>query len=465
MVNVCTLKKLLGVTPQDQAELDLYHQAMAEHIDALHAELSQWVAEYANRDDVPLVMRAFVEVLAFGEGEERFFPLVYRQTLDWRAAGLSETSIMMLLSRLRQRFVELAELLNSAQLARALCHNVDLAQTILSSVFQLSRTLERFHERAEFEIKRVEHMFLLIEQEAPHLLIQAYREHQRWKQLAYEVALGMAVSERLETDPTRCGLSLWLESGGWEILPEERREAFDHAHRRVHLLGKKMLEMAKNQAPDQALEMIWDIEEASDEVTALLLECLDQIFVEVATQDALTGLPNRRSFERDYHKALKMARRYGFYLGLHLLDLDHFKRINDTLGHLKGDEVLKAFSQTVVAQLRDEDHLYRWGGEEFAIVTLHQDAQGAEAFAARLFENFSGTALQEALALPWPVTISMASVEVPPDLTEAPIDTRVFAAADQLLYMAKEAGRNQLWAGTMDEKGYLREDTIHRVRP
>jgi diguanylate cyclase (GGDEF)-like protein len=115
--------------------------------------------------------------------------------------------------------------------------------------------------------------------------------------------------------------------------------------------------------------------------------------------------------------------------------------------------------------LRGEDHLYRWGGEEFAIVTLHRDVEGTRAFAQRLFDHFSQASLSRQLDLPWLLTMSMATVELSPDLEEVPIDNRVFAAADQLLYKAKEAGRNQAWSGSMNEKGHLREDTIRRIRP
>ena len=139
--------------------------------------------------------------------------------------------------------------------------------------------------------------------------------------------------------------------------------------------------------------------------------------------------------------------------------------MNDTYGHLKGDEVLKTFSDAIASLLREEDKLYRWGGEEFAIVTLHRDAQGAETFSGRLFDRFNQLQLANQLALQTPLTMSMATVSVDPAFEEPPMEQRVFAAADTLLYRAKTAGRNQAWAGHMDEKGCLREESVHRIRP
>jgi diguanylate cyclase (GGDEF)-like protein len=128
-----------------------------------------------------------------------------------------------------------------------------------------------------------------------------------------------------------------------------------------------------------------------------------------------------------------------------------------------GDEVLKGLVETLQPLLRKEDRLYRWGGEEFVLLTLHEDAAGAEAFAQRLLSRYDPSELQKRLGLPWPITFSLGSVVIPPDLLEPPSEVRIFDAVDQLLYRAKESGRNQAWFGIVNEKGYLREDTVHRI--
>ncbi len=463
MVNLQAIKSLVGIQPQDEAELDLHRETLDRMAPKLWAELSGWSHQRYGKSIESLMSRAFFRLLLLGERQDGFFSIVYQQALSWRQQALTETDSMVLLSHLRQQFVDLGQTLDAPRLARALCHNVDMAQTILTAVFQLSHVLARMRERAEFEVRRFEHMFSMIEQPAPSRLIQAYRDHQRWKQIAYELALGETLPKNLELDPARCQLGRWLEAEGWSLIAPEHREAFDEAHRRVHALGAQMLKVARAGPPDAALELIDEMEAASEDVSTTLLEMIDRAFIEVATRDVLTGLPNRHSFEMDYHKALKLARRYDLHLGLHLLDIDHFKKINDTFGHLKGDEVLRRFAMAIQSMLRDDDHLYRWGGEEFAIVTLHRDEEGALLFGKRLFAQYDARQLARDCELSDPITFSMASVELPYGLEEVPPDPRVFAAADQLLYRAKESGRNQLWAGILDDKGHLREDTIHRV--
>ncbi len=463
MINLKTVKNLIGILPQDEAELQLFHDTLEAAAPRLWAELSAWTLGRYHHTVQSLLDDAFFRLMLLGERQEAFFSITYQQALRWHQMGFKETDSMVLMSHLRQQFVDLGQQLDAPRLARALCHNVDMAQTVLTAVFQLSHMLERFRERAEFEIRRIEHMFAMIEQSAPSALVKAYRDHQRWKQVAYELALGENVRDRLELNPDACQLGHWLQEGGRAMIPADRFAAFDQAHRRVHALGEQMLKASQGGSPEVALELIGEMEDASEEVSATLLEVMDKTFVEVATRDVLTGLPNRRSFELDYHKALKMSRRYDLHVGLHLLDIDHFKQINDTLGHLKGDEVLRQFARAIQALLRDDDHLYRWGGEEFAIVTLHRDEKGALLFGRRLFEQYDARALADTLELPRPLTFSMATVELPYGLEEMPADHRVFAAADQLLYQAKESGRDQLWIGILDEKGHLREDTIHRV--
>jgi diguanylate cyclase (GGDEF)-like protein len=158
-----------------------------------------------------------------------------------------------------------------------------------------------------------------------------------------------------------------------------------------------------------------------------------------ATLDSLTGLPNRRGFDRIAIDAIKDARSEHRALSAMLLDLDHFKRLNDTHGHLAGDQVLVGFADDVRRCLRDSDIICRWGGEEFIILLKDTSSSGARRVAEKIrlvaeqhTYVFSGSALQ--------VTVSLGLTELQPADTLQSLIGR----ADKALYSAKQNGRNRV---------------------
>ncbi|WP_432545863.1 GGDEF domain-containing protein [Kineococcus sp. SYSU DK004] len=159
-----------------------------------------------------------------------------------------------------------------------------------------------------------------------------------------------------------------------------------------------------------------------------------------ATTDALTGLCNRRTLDGVLDVWAGRAERDGASFAVVLLDLDHFKRLNDTHGHLVGDEVLRAAAQALRRQCGPDDLAARYGGEEFAVVLADPDARGG---AALLGERLR--AAVEAADSPVPVTAS-TGVAVHPDDAD---DVRgLLLAADQALYAAKAGGRNRVVLAT-----------------
>ena len=160
-----------------------------------------------------------------------------------------------------------------------------------------------------------------------------------------------------------------------------------------------------------------------------------------AVTDTLTGLANRRQFEVFLEEHVNEARRYGPPLSLLVLDLDHFKRVNDQLGHLAGDEVLRAVSDALTGIARDSDLVARYGGEEFAVVLPQTDAAGAEAAAERC-----RTAI-DVLVTTWDeepvrVTASVGVATYNVRLHESAKD--LFADVDGAVYAAKVTGRNRV---------------------
>lgn len=165
----------------------------------------------------------------------------------------------------------------------------------------------------------------------------------------------------------------------------------------------------------------------------------------LATTDPLTGVCNRREFFAAGLREFLRARRYGTTLAVLMLDIDHFKDVNDRCGHPTGDAVLVALTGTVAALVRDQDTVGRLGGEEFAVILPATDLPGAIAGAERLRAAVGQAQIARAddptAQLSVTVSIGVAALAADDASFEA-----VLARADKRLYAAKDAGRNRVVA-------------------
>jgi diguanylate cyclase (GGDEF)-like protein len=168
-----------------------------------------------------------------------------------------------------------------------------------------------------------------------------------------------------------------------------------------------------------------------------LAQALERISV-LATRDALTGLMNRRAAHEELIRAASQSAREGHALVLALVDLDHFKRVNDRFGHQVGDRVLQLFAHAAERELRSADRVVRWGGEEFLFVLPGTDEAEAGVALQRLREVYAAT---EAEGLPEAVQLSF-SAGVARCRGEADIEAAI-DRADKCLYQAKQSGRGR----------------------
>ncbi|MCB1959249.1 MAG: GGDEF domain-containing protein [Rhodocyclaceae bacterium] len=170
-----------------------------------------------------------------------------------------------------------------------------------------------------------------------------------------------------------------------------------------------------------------------------LLEYTDRLLREkeaLASIDSLTGLMNRRSLLKYAQRELSRAGRYGQPLSLIFLDIDHFKQVNDTQGHLIGDEVLEIFARVIKARARDTDIVSRWGGEEFLILAPQSDLEGARVLA----EDLRKAVACESFPTHEQLTCSLGVAQWRKNESFEALCAR----ADAALYMAKETGRNRV---------------------
>lgn len=153
--------------------------------------------------------------------------------------------------------------------------------------------------------------------------------------------------------------------------------------------------------------------------------------------DALTGLPNRRHLQEQLVAAASSARRRGDAMSVLMVDVDHFKRVNDLLGHAGGDEVLRRVALSLAIACRAEDVAGRWGGEEFLVVAPGTDTKGAAALAERIRESTASMVVTEGDKL-IAVTVSIGVASGSGDVDG------VVREADRALYEAKETGRDRV---------------------
>jgi diguanylate cyclase (GGDEF)-like protein len=172
----------------------------------------------------------------------------------------------------------------------------------------------------------------------------------------------------------------------------------------------------------------------------------DQLAAELqrqATSDPLTGALNRRAFRDRVERDMARARRHGRPLAIAMIDIDHFKRLNDTMGHATGDRFLVAVTQALAAELRSEDLFCRYGGEEFLVAFSETDEAGAIVAAERLREAIAAIRLVHADGIEYGITASLGVAAFEEELNTL---DGVVNAADGALYRAKTGGRNRVVA-------------------
>ncbi len=163
----------------------------------------------------------------------------------------------------------------------------------------------------------------------------------------------------------------------------------------------------------------------------------------LAVKDGLTKIYNKRYFEDVARREFSYAARHGNVFCIVLLDIDHFKKINDTYGHQAGDYVLRNLARILEAEVREYDTFARWGGEEFIFLLRNVNLENAVVFAERIRRRIASTPFVFE-GVPIKVTISLGVAAYRPDDEEVTDIDYVIKEADKYLYVAKDKGRNRV---------------------
>ena len=236
------------------------------------------------------------------------------------------------------------------------------------------------------------------------------------------------------------GLEVLIGIGAWLVLGRSVLHPVQRLEEAARHFGNG------NLAQRVALEREDELGRLADTFNAMAekLERTQAALEQLSIHDGLTGLCNYREFHRRLAEELERAQRYHRPLSLLMLDLDHFKRINDHHGHQAGDEMLRQFARIMSQQVRPIDLVARYGGEEFTVILPETDSGGAVATAERIRRAIARQVIAVARGTALRMTVSIGVAVFPADATTG---DKLITAADRALYAAKRAGRNRVVAG------------------
>ncbi len=189
-----------------------------------------------------------------------------------------------------------------------------------------------------------------------------------------------------------------------------------------------------------------------EHMASIIAICLENVISNemlkyIGLTDSLTGVYNRRYIDRRLLEEIARARRQAYRISCLYIDIDHFKSVNDSVGHQGGDEVLREVAGRIKAELRLSDALGRFGGEEFVVLLIDADSGSAAMVAQRIRASIAGTpfTLSHGAELPLSVSIGVATLDdFERDHAIEGVAQALVAHADHALYRAKEAGRNRV---------------------
>ncbi len=175
-----------------------------------------------------------------------------------------------------------------------------------------------------------------------------------------------------------------------------------------------------------------------------------RLIEEVAYTDELTGLPNRRHLMERLLSEVRRSRRYGRPVSLAMVDVDHFKQVNDEHGHVAGDRALKAIATHLDEAVRAPDFLGRFGGEEFAVILPEAGIEGARAVGERIRRRIGHARIPVSGRKSVSVSVSVGVASLRSDQAEV---NRLLRLADHAMYQAKARGRDQVASASASETG------------
>jgi diguanylate cyclase (GGDEF)-like protein len=234
-----------------------------------------------------------------------------------------------------------------------------------------------------------------------------------------------------------CEFTQWLKNSFIDLVDDKNIiKEIESLHEKFHSIAQKILKSKNNLTK---ILLLRDLEDNSLRLIYLLGKIYTENLSQIAIYDILTQVYNRALLDSILYKSVKYAKRYKLPISIIMLDIDNFKGINDTYGHLEGDRVLKTVASIIKSSIRESDYIFRYGGEEFLILLPNTDINGAVVVGEKIrrnIENFN-------FGLDRKVTISCGIKQIE-NFDNPYLDIE---QADIYLYIAKKSGKNRCICG------------------
>lgn len=276
-------------------------------------------------------------------------------------------------------------------------------------------------------------------------LEQAVYNHEQWAESLFGTLICRLTPDRRDVGeaPHRaCRFGQWYHKSGIAALGSYPGTAeIGMEHERMHQYAASLLRSSMDGVPISIRDyerFVTALKRLRLEISTIQRELGDALYA----VDPLTGTPGRVGMLTKLREQHELVKRSVHACTIAMMDLDHFKAVNDTYGHPVGDKVLIAFARYVMAHLRPYDRIFRYGGEEFLICLPDTDLQTGHGIVDRFREELASLPLEAEDKSKFHVTVSSGLALLDPDL---PVE-RAIDRADKALYAAKAAGRNRTLA-------------------
>ncbi len=282
-------------------------------------------------------------------------------------------------------------------------------------------------------------------------LEQATFSHDQWAEMLFETMICRLTPDQRDLDPDahrRCRFGQWYHSarsGGISRHPGFEQIGLEHE--RMHQYAQSLLRAAEDGTPISMSDyerFVSALKRMRLEVATVQHELEDALF----NLDPLTGTANRSGMLTKLREEHQFVTRKVHQSVVAMMDLDHFKTVNDRFGHQAGDAVLTAFARYLAAHLRPYDRVFRYGGEEFLLCLTDTEVEAGRDILDRVREELGSLSHKVDGADNFHVTVSFGLSQLAPDLSVEESIER----ADRALYAAKERGRDRvvIWDPSMD---------------